>query len=386
MSPRPWCAAIPLGLAAFFLPAQVLAQVPEWSLAAQQRLLGGPDAARTLALQQQLVQDGETALAAGDSTTAQQAFDRAALMVHAPEVEMGLVRTDLQAGNYRRALTFASHTAGAHRNRPAGTALYAWLLHLGGQGVHAQRLLADALALAPEDPALLATQAQTRQPWPQLPPVLLRPPLRAAPYASGATPPAQARLVGTATLAGDGHSALAPAAGVPTGARLWLRNGLGQTVAATASPSASDARLLRLQLDTPLPGVPGLAGSARPPFAGSPGYTVEYGQGADAQAAWPLLRQGFFGRPLATAGERLLGIEAPAGPRGGPVFDAFGDLAGIAVPTAGGPDRLIAVASLAPELGLPAVVTTPGAARERAAVDAIYEVALRLTLQLLVVD
>ena len=370
---------------AAFSVVPALAQVPEWSLAAQQRLLGGADAQRSLALQQQLVQEAELALAAGDTAAAQQAFDRAAVMVHAPAVEMGQVRADMQAGDYRRALTFASHAAGAHRNVPGGTALYAWLLHLGGQGVYAQRLLDDALARAPEDAALLAARDQMARPWPQLQPVLLQPPLRAAPHATGATPPPGARLAGTALLAGDGRSALAPAALVPAGSRLWLRNGMGQTVAATARPSPSDARLLLLQLDSPLPVVPGLVASARAPFAGSPGYTVEHGQGDQAQAAWPVLRQGFFARPSAAGGERPLGIDVPAGPRGGPVFDAFGDLAGMAVSVPGGADWLIAAANLGPELGLP-TGPPPDGQRPRAAVDAVYEAGLRITLQLLVLD
>lgn len=395
MISRLWLAAIPLGLAAFFLvgpaDAQPVGPVPEWSLAAQQRLLGGPDAERTLALQRQLVQDAERVLAAGDAATALQTFDRAALMVHAPEVEMGLVRADMQLGNYRRALSFAAHAAGAHRNVPAGAALYAWLLHIGGQGVYARRLLGDALERSPDDALLQAVRVQFDQPWPQPQPVLLQPPVRVAPQASGAQPPPAARLAGTALLVADGRSALVPALSVPPGARLWLRNGLGQTVEAVAALSISDPRLLRLQLREPLPGVPGLTTSARAPFAGSPGVTVEYGASAGTQATWPLLRQGFFGRHLAAgAGERLLGIDAPAGPRGGPVFDAFGDLAGIAVPMADGLDRLIAAATLLAELGLqPPQTPSPSpqpAPRERAPLDGLYEVALHLSLQLLVAD
>ena len=160
---------------------------------------------------------------------------------------------------------------------------------------------------------------------------------------------------------------------------------MGQTVAATARPSPSDPRLLLLQLDGPLPVVPGLAASGRAPFAGSPGYTVEHGQGDLAGAAWPVLRQGFFARALVAGGERPLGIDTPAGPRGGPVFDAFGDLAGMAVSVPGGADRLIAAANLGPELGLP-TGPPPDGQRARAAVDAVYEAALRITLQLLVLD
>ena len=195
----------------------------EWILLTRQRLQAGPDAATTLADRQRLVQQAELQLAAGDTAAAQQAFDRAAMLVHAADVEMGLVRTYLQAGDYRRALSFASHAAGAHRDVPAGTAPYGGLLHI----------------------------------------------------------------------------------------------------------------------------------SARQPFAGSPGYVVEYSFGNGASM---LLRQGFFGRGLAASGEQLLGIDTPPGPRGGPVFDAAGRLAGVALPHADGRDRL-----------LPAACRQPGARTDAAA-------------------
>ncbi len=52
----------------------------------------------------------------------------------------------MQAGEYRRALSFGAHAAGAHRDFPAATALYAWLLYVGGQDAFAARRLDAALA------------------------------------------------------------------------------------------------------------------------------------------------------------------------------------------------------------------------------------------------
>jgi len=396
VTPRRWWAAALAGAAALSAQDVLHAQVPAWSVQAQQRLLAGPDAAHTLAEQQRLVQHAETQLAAGASEAAQDAFDRAAMMVHSADVEIGLVRTYLQAGDYRRALTFASHAAGAHRNVPAGTALYAWLLQIGGQGVYARRLVDDALALAPFDAALLAVQAQIGSDWPHPDAALLQAPLRAAPYATGATPPANTRVAGTAVLAGDGATALAPAALLPAAGRLWVRNGLGQTVAATVAQPAGDARLVVLHLTTALPLPESLAASVATstsePFAGSPGTTVEYRFGDGAAPAWPLLRQGFFGRglevpsagSLAAPPGRLLGITAPPGPRGGPVFDAFGRIAGVALPHADGRDRLVPVQNLAPDLRWPAASSARAA--ERPGLDSVYATALHLALQLLVAD
>ncbi len=91
-----------------------------------------------------LLVQGEAALANGDVGRALGAFERAALMLHAADTEMALVRTYMQAGEYRRAVSFSAHTAGAHRQVIAGAVLYAWLLSRGGQDDAARRLLAAA--------------------------------------------------------------------------------------------------------------------------------------------------------------------------------------------------------------------------------------------------
>src|SRR5262245_35530327 len=96
-----------------------------------------------------LLERGESALAWGEVAQAAEAFERAASIRHAAEPEMGLIRTYMQTGAYRRALAFAAHTAGAHRDAPAGAVLYAWLLHVGGQVRLAQRMLDDVEAQSP---------------------------------------------------------------------------------------------------------------------------------------------------------------------------------------------------------------------------------------------
>ena len=73
----------------------------------------------------------------------------------------------------------------------------------------------------------------------------------------------------------------------------------------------------------------------------------------------------------------------PRGPRGGPVFDANGRLAGIAITGRAGADQLIPVRLLR-EAGV-AVATNPrlGAQDTRVAADEIYELAMRSTLQVI---
>ena len=370
--------------------------MPSWSLEAQQRLIGGAgtEVVRQLAERQRLAEEGESALERGDSVAAERAFDDAARIVHSADIEMGLVRSYMQAGDYRRALAFASHAAGAHRNVPAGAALYGWLLHIGGQGVVARRQFDDALAAFPGDAALTQARALLDQAQPLPSGALMLPPLRLAPYAMPVAAAQGARVVGTALLLGDGSLAVVPAATVRSARQLWVRNAMGQTVAAQVLPGP-DPLLATLQLAVALPSMPSVPTPPRDPFAGSPAYTVEYAPSASADAAWPLLQQGFFGRNLVDPGDRLLGIDLPPGPRGGPVFDAFGRIVGLAVPGADGRDRLVSAQTLARAAGAtptaadgaPAAsaVSAAGAtlAAERAPVDVLYEVGMRLALQVL---
>jgi hypothetical protein len=369
-----------LMLAAAALAARPLAaQVPAWSTEAQLRLFGGPG----LAERQRLVQQAESLLAQGDTAGAERGFEQAASTLHSADVEAGLVRTYMQAGEYRRALAFGAHAAGAHREVPAGSALYAWLLHVGGQGVVARRTLDDAIQSFPEDPLLRQAGEQLRQPWPRPFGRLLHAPTRCAPQTWGAGVPESARVSGTAVLAADGQRALAPGAGLGLARQVWLRNGLGQTVAAQveARSGQDDDGWVVLRLQSPLPVSVGLTLAPRAPFAGSPGSLVEYAGDDSATPSWPLLRQGFFGRLLATPGERLLGIEAPPGRRGGPVFDAQGRWVGIARPGIDGRDRLAAADDL-PLVLAPVSASAP--VQQRASIDTVYESALRVTLQLMI--
>ena len=96
-----------------------------------------------------LLASGEQALARRDVDAALLAFDRAALILHAADTEIALVRAYMQGGDYRRALAFGAHTAGAHLDVVGGSALYAWLLHAGGQSAIAQRLIDEAQGRAP---------------------------------------------------------------------------------------------------------------------------------------------------------------------------------------------------------------------------------------------
>lgn len=305
-------------------------------------------------------------------------FEQAALILHAADTEMGIVRCYMQSGDYRRALAFGAHTAGAHLDVVGGTALYAWLLHLGGQEAVAAQLLATALARSPEQPLLSQVKGELAKPWPHTAAPLLQAPVRLAPYAG--SEPARARVVSAATLVRQGRFALVPSAALKPGARYWVRNGLGATVAARPTQRGPRrAGLAELELASALP-APDNGVAPASPFPGSMGIAFGYQAQPDAGPSWPMLKAGFVGAATQVAGERRLGIGLPADARGGPVLDAWGRLTGVSL---AGPQGGL-LASVAPLFAAPgAAAPAPDGPAPRPSVDAMYEIGLKQALQLL---
>ena len=321
-------------------------------------------------------------MARGDVETARNTFDQAARMVHAPEVELGLVRTYMQAGEYRRALAFAAHAAGAHREQlPAGSALYAWLLQLDGQGRVAGSMLASAVQEAPQNLTLQQAAACLASPWPSPTPSLMKLPWRTAPYAWGAQVPDASQVIGSGVVTAQGRVVLAPARLMGAARRVWVRNGLGQTVQAEVETALGTEDLVHLRLLQAL-AAPTAPLATREPFGGSPGYTVEFATGPAALASWPLLRAGFLGRVPRSDPLRPLGIEVPAGPRGGPVFDAAGQLVGMAISDEASKSLLLPAARFAMAAGADGPQESPSA---RMQADEIYERSLSSVVQVIVV-
>jgi hypothetical protein len=330
-----------------------------------------------------LLARAQAELERGDATAALDDFERAAMMLHAADAELGLIRAAMQDGQYRRALAFCAHTAGEHTDDADGGALYAWLLRIGGQGELAQRALAQARAQAPDDAIAAAVQAAFAVRAPAATGILRESAHRMAPWpvvpGAQSAPPATARFAGNAALVDDGATALLPSMPLAAHARVWVRNGLGQTTEAV--PDRSDAALeargwLRLQLRSALPVGASLQSAGRAPFAGSPGYALQFGAGAEP--AWPMLTQGFLGDPLHDSDVRKLGFGSAAG---APVLDARGALIGVALASSDAQSTW---------LPLSAITAAPATAAAQAsglvAPDAIYEAGLRRTLQVLVVD
>ncbi len=333
-----------------------------------------------------LLAQAEAALERGDAQAATVPLEAAAMLLHAGDTEMTQVRALMQAGQYRQALAFAAHAAGGHDDEPAASALYAWLLRAGGQRVAAQHVIDRALASAPADEVLAQTRLELATDAPQARRALLDLPHRMAPYAVGnpadLTGLSAAQRVGTAVLFNAGRSALAPAGPLAGRRDVWLRNGMGQTVRAHIAPPFAGLGLVVLELATPLPADPGFKAAQRDPFAGSPGYVVDYVEGSDALPQWPWLHPGFMGAMRADASAPRLGINGSAGAHGGAVFDAAGQFAGFALGGADAPwVTLAALRAAAP--GVAALLPQAPQQGARVGVDEVYERALRSVLQVL---
>ena len=368
----------------------------------------------------ELLAQGELDLSRLQVDAAQSAFEKAAMILHAADSEIALVRSYMQAGEYRRALAFGAHTAGAHLDVVGGTALYAWLLHSGGQHAAAARLLDDAVARLPDN-ALIKNMQLLLATGSLVPTdAVLTLPTRLAPYASTNGLPASAQVVSSAillpaTAQGVGDFALMPlklltlrqiGSNGQAYQALWLRNGLGQLSRASIEKMMPGVGVAVLRLVTPLPLPDGLPVATANPFPGSVGYTVEYPTPPAMQslaAAWPQLHMGFVGG-MATPNDssndtRLLGISLRAGPRGGGLFNAAGQFAGLTLPAeTGRPDLLVTIDQLRSALGSDAAVfglekplsatdsisaMRPAPLPAAISADKIYEASLKNTLQVI---
>lgn len=333
-----------------------------------------------LARRDALMKQGEKALAAGNADAAASAFETAVSMVHAPDAEIALVRSHMQAGHYRQALASSAHTAGAHKEEAEGAALYVWLLYLGGQEAAARRILLDAQVRSPGN-AMLA-QVQRWIESGSSPSSASQSTVPAfTPHSVPALAVAAAAMSGSGVLIDGGHYALAPLASVAHASRIWLRNGLGQLRKATVETQFKSDGLALLRLEQPLPLAEGFMAAGRDPFPGSLVYSTEYPMDRDSRPEWPVLRHGFLGSPLNDGRETGLGITLGKGPRGGPVFDASAALAGIAMSGPDGEDRLLPIGRIRQALGSHIGPVAPPMKGQRLAIEQVYEHAMRMTLQ-----
>ena len=336
-----------------------------------------------------LVTQGEQALRANDAGAALRAYERAAALRHVAEAEWGLVRSWMQAGNYRRALAFAAHAAGAHPDVAEGAGLYAWLLHIGGQPGLARQTLAEARQRDPANTLLAATAERLRDPAGAPDPRLFDGATRQGPHAADVTRlPAAARVAGSGVLLPAGRVALVPADAVAGATLLWLRDARGRGASAQVARMLPELGLAELTVDAGLhdagDAVDALGVAPRDAFPGSPELVVAFAAPADAPRlpVWPVLRTGFVGRWIDGASYRLGTDLDGASALGGPVFDQQGRLIGMTMRGPDGAARLLAVSALRAAWPQAFAEVPPDA--PKLSPDAVYERAMDVAVQLIV--
>jgi len=325
-----------------------------------------------------LVSDAEAHLATGDTAAAARLFEQAGFVRHAADAEIGLIRTWMQQGQYRRALAFAAHAALAHTDVPAGAALYAWLLHVGGQSRVARDLVAKARLQSP-DALLLAWLARAiDETMPVAPPHPEIHGLRLAPYPVPSV--ALARVTTSGVVIGDGTRVLAPAQGLRgTTHAAFVRDGLGHVRAARIVREDSRG-FVELALAVPAAGAASVS-PARDPVPGAPVSLIGYARGQ--HAAWPHLQIVFPALPRAGSDPRRPRIVASGLLAGAAVFDASGRLAGLVGHEAEAEPVIIPPSVLFDGTDLDRMMRREPGPGMPLAIDAIYERGMGCAVQVL---
>ncbi|MES2821983.1 MAG: trypsin-like peptidase domain-containing protein [Pseudomonadota bacterium] len=273
-------------------------------------------------------QDMRKDLSEGRTEKARNALEKASGNFHAIEIELGLIQTLMQAGEYRHALSAAAHTQAEHPDEIDSTLLYAWLMAIGGQTNPTTQLIEATLARHPEDAALtlMLTQIKARQ--------LISAEIKTSdaiqlkPFTSARIPNAKVRKhLTTGILINDEKHVITSLTTVEDTKILQVRNGLGREVNAHIEQIFPTANIAVLKLDKPLKTATKVILADKTPFPGSPIYIIGFTPATGDAADWPQLKVDILGTaPSATSGYP---IHVKKAATGSGVFNQQGHLIGI---------------------------------------------------------
>jgi hypothetical protein len=313
-----------------------------------------------------LLKSAEHALSKLDDVTALNLFEKAALIVHSSEVEVGIVRAHMQAGNFQRALAFCAHASGAHLEERAPSLLYAHLLKISGQTAYAEKLMTEYQIRFGKDVSKFS-------------------PVKLSPYSDATGLPTNARMIASGlTLPGNKHVVF-PSTAIGKGVKkYWVRSGSGslseatlQTTIGKALVTSPGLAILQLNRAVTKRNTPPLAISSKAAFPGSVAFGLTFKH--YLALSWPSLWSAFIGKPVANnTNRREIDIPENTQPIGATVFDQTGAAIGLMVLI----DSKLQLVPLS-ELGLDLTNTEQSAARPKLATDQIYQVGLNNMVQVL---
>jgi hypothetical protein len=312
------------------------------------------------------LKSAEHALSKLDGIAALNLFEKAALIVHASEVEVGIVRAHMQAGNFQRALAFCAHASGAHLDEPAPSLLYAHLLKVSGQTTYAEKLMNDFHVRFGKDVSTFAS-------------------VKLTPYSDSAGLPVNAKMIASGlSLPGDKHVAF-PSTAIANGVKkFWVRSSSGFLSEATLQSTSDKLQsnqptlaILQLKRSVTVKRTQPLAIATKPAFPGSVAFSVTFKRSLALN--WPSLSSGFIGGPVeGRSNRRQVDISEQSQSIGATVFDQTGAAIGLMV-------LVKSTLQLIPlsELGLDFTNAEQSTARPKLATDQVYQVALNNLVQVI---
>ena len=281
----------------------------------------------------------QRALASGDAAKAATIYESLTQQGESLDAELGLVRASLQAGEFRKAVSWATLTAGEHTDSSEAVALLAYLHDRAGYTEQALEALNQLRTDRPDDPiaaAALATvlidrggkvsaaDAAASRKWP-------RPSFEEFPLGKH-----RVLAGGNGVIVDDGRHVLTYAAVLPPAAKsIYVRNGLGKVRRAVRESGGPPGDLVRLKITEPYPAKWALptdqiiaADGARFCFA------FGFSASADPESHFPGISPGLvFRADAGTGGLMQITSALGAGHIGSPVFDPRGRLLGLSVGT-----------------------------------------------------
>lgn len=279
-----------------------------------------------------------------------------------PDADIGQVRADLLAGEFRRASAFALLVSGEHTDSSEALAIGAFLEERAGQTDRAIDFLQKALAKSPDSVPLVGALAEIfidRGRYSQAV-ELLSGWIRAHSFQAdvdalakraslndipAGTRPGEGRwptpyfesfpaVTGKCVngfVIDGGKRVVTLAMQVATGQRVYVRNGVGRVRAARVE--GINGGLMTLDLAEPYEARWSLLAGA--PVPGRPASVVGFGVVDRREASWPALTSGLIIQPRGT-GPLRMSADLPESLAGSPVFDPQARLVGVIAPRAEG--------------------------------------------------
>ncbi len=266
-------------------------------------------------------------LSEGHTDRARNKLEQAAGNFHAVEIELGLIQTLMQAGEYRHALSAAAHTQAEHPDTIDSTLLYAWLLAIGGQTTPALQLIETTLEKNPNNIALTLIKKQINARQLISSQIITSDAIQLKPFTSTKNVLNPRQYLTTGILINNGTYVITSLGAVENTKKLQIRNGLGREVSARIEQTFPTAKLALLKLDNPIKTTCEVTLTDKTPFPGNPIYIVGFTPLQNEQADWPQLKVDILGTaPFITSGYP---IHIPNATTGSGIFNQQGNLIGI---------------------------------------------------------